>query len=119
MTSTARHAGIRKVFLFTILTMIALSIAACTHYRDPRAEVIITTNRGGAEIYLVPLDVQVPKPPTRAALQEYAMGSTSATRGIWVDHGRYWLLLEKDGTWSQPVEFEVRLDYLNKAHVEF
>jgi hypothetical protein len=109
----------RKLLLLTALTLGALAVSDCTYYRDPRAEVIVTSNRAEAVVYLVPVEVTVPKPPTRPAMEKYAVGSTSSKRGIWVDYGLYWLVLEKDGTWSQPVEFEVRYDYLNKVHVDF
>ena len=121
MEPTARKpaAWTSRILLLAMFGLAALSIAACTHYRDPRAEVIVTSNREDAAVYLVPIDVRIPEPPTRSSMKEFSVGSTSSRRGIWVYHGRYWLVLEKDGTWSQPVEFEVRLDYLNKVHVEF
>lgn len=119
MKAAFRSAKLPGVFLLAVVVLGALGAASCTVYRDPRAEVIVTSNRGEAVVYLVPLEASVPKPPTRAAMEEYAVGSTSSKRGIWVDYGRYWLVLEKDGTWSQPVEFEVRYDYLNKVHVDF
>lgn len=109
----------RRFLLLAALVLGAIGVANCTYYRDPRAEVIVTSNRADAVIYLVPLELTVPKPPTRSTMEKYSVGSISSNRGIWVDYGRYWLVLEKDGTWSQPVEFEVRYDYLNKVHVEF
>jgi hypothetical protein len=118
-TLRATPISVRTILLLAALTFTALSAADCTYYSDPRAQVIVTSNRDRAGIYLVPTDVQLPKAPTRAKMEEFAVGTTSSTRGIWIHHGRYWLVLESDGTWSQPVEFEVRLDYLNKVHVEF
>ena len=103
-----------------VAVLVAVSMTAgCTYYRDPNAEVVITSNRDEAMVYLVPFDKQVPAPPTAQALKEYAMGAASPGKSIWVQHGRYWILLEKNGVWSKAVEFEVRLDYLNKIHVEF
>jgi hypothetical protein len=109
----------RGAVLIAAAVLAAGMIAGCTYYRDPSAEVIITSNRDEAMVYLVPMDKRIPAPPTAAALKEYAMGTAAPGRSIWVHHGRYWILLEKDGAWSNAVEFEVRLDYLNKIHVEF
>ena len=109
----------RRAALAIMFGLAVTMMAGCTYYRDPSAEVIITSNRDEAMVYLVPMDKQVPKPPTAQALKEYAMGVASPGKSIWVHHGRYWILLEKNGVWSNAVEFEVRLDYLNKIHVEF
>jgi len=121
MTASRRHitAGAYRILLLAGLAFQALTMAGCTYYADPRAEVIVTSNRDNAAIYLVPADMQVPNPPNRAKMEEFAIGTVSPSRGIWVHHGRYWLVLESKGTWSQPVEFDIRLDYLNKVHVEF
>ena len=108
----------RTAFVVAIGLAVSM-IAGCTYYRDPNAEVIITSNRDEAMVYLVPMDKQVPTPPTAQALKEYAMGAASPGKSIWVHHGRYRILLEKNGVWSNAVEFDVRLDYLNKIHVEF
>ena len=108
----------RTAFVVAIGLAVSM-IAGCTYYRDPNAEVIITSNRDEAMVYLVPMDQQVPTAPTAQALKEYAMGVASPGKSIWVHHGRYWILLEKNGVWSNAVEFDVRLDYLNKIHVEF
>jgi hypothetical protein len=108
----------RVTLLFVLICVIAISVG-CTSYRDPRAEVIITSNRDDATIYLVPIDKTLTQPLSHSALKEYNMGSTSSRRGVWVHHGYYWLVLEKNGAWSDPVEFEVRIDYLNKVHVDF
>lgn len=108
---------------FLLLAFVAIPIAhainGCSHYRDPRAEVIVTANRDNATIYLVPADKELVQPFTHNALKEYNIGSTSSQRGIWVHHGQYWLVLEDKGAWSGAIEFEVRLDYLNKVHVDF
>jgi hypothetical protein len=109
----------QRAILTAAIALAASTLAGCTYYRDPSAEVIITSNRDEAMAYLVPVDREIPKNPTEAALKEYAMGVASPGRSIWVHHGRYWILLEKNGVWSDPVEFDVRLDYLNKVHVEF
>ena len=109
----------RRAVLVVSIVLAASMTAGCTYYRDPNAEVVITSNRDEAMVYLVPMDREIPKPPTEKALKEYAMGTASPGRSIWVHHGRYWILLEKNGVWSNPVEFDVRLDYLNKIHVEF
>lgn len=111
--------SLRRTALVAAIGLAAAMIAACTYYRDPNAEVIITSNRDEAIVYLVPMDRQIPTPPTEKALKEYAMGVASPGRSIWIHHGRYWILLEKNGVWSNAVEFDVRLDYLNKIHVEF
>ncbi|UCH84599.1 MAG: hypothetical protein JSW50_02580 [Candidatus Latescibacterota bacterium] len=91
----------------------------CTSYRDPRAEVSVTSNRPDAAVYLVPIKEPLPKPLTTGAMKPYYAGKTSDRGGVWVHHGYYWIVLEKGGKWSNPVEFEVRLDYLNKVHVDF
>ena len=109
----------KRVVITAAIALAASTLADCTYYRDPSAEVIITSNREEAMAYLVPADREIPKNPTEASLKEYAMGVASPGRSIWVHHGRYWILLEKNGVWSDPVEFDVRLDYLNKVHVEF
>jgi hypothetical protein len=95
------------------------AMTGCTNYRDPRAEVIVTSNHDDATIYLIPADKELVQPFTHKALKEYNIGSTSSRRGIWVHHGMYWVVLEDRGSWSGAVEFEVRLDYLNKIHVDF
>ena len=105
--------------LVVVLLPFAHAITGCSYYRDPRAEVIVTSNKDDATIYLVPMDKELVKPLTHKALEQYNIGSTSSQRGIWVHHGPYWLVLEDRGTLSEPIEFEVRLDYLNKVHVEF
>ena len=107
------------VIVFTLLVGAVVWTTGCTYYRDPRAEVVVTSNRGDAAIYLVPVKDELPKPLTSPALKTYYAGKTSDRGGVWVHHGYYWVILEKDGAWSDPVEFEVRLDYLNKVHVEF
>ena len=105
--------------LVVVLLPFAHAITGCSYYRDPRAEVIVTSNKDDATIYLVPMDKELVKPLTHKALKQYNIGSTSSQRGTWVHHGPYWLVLEDRGTWSEPIEFEVRLDYLNKVHVDF
>jgi hypothetical protein len=112
-------AGRGLLSLAAALTLLAA--ASCARYRDrdPTAEVVITSNRSDATVYLVPVDKQLATPPTEAALNSYAMGVASPGKSLWVHHGRYWIVLEKNGAWSKPAEFEVRLDYVNKVHVEF
>jgi hypothetical protein len=116
-----RHPAMRfePAILVLAAALVFSSLAGCTYYRDPSAEVIITSNRDGAMVYLVPAGTEIPKPPTVTALKEFAMGQASSGKSIWVHHGRYRILLEKDGVWSNPVEFDVRLDSLNKVDVEF
>ena len=109
---------VRALLLLMILSAIWTTLG-CTSYRDPRAEVIDTSNHDDATIYLVPADKELAEPFTHKALKEYNIGSTSSRRGIWIHHGMYWVILEDKGTWSGAVEFEVRLDYLNKIHVDF
>jgi hypothetical protein len=108
----------RAVLIFAVMWT-AVWLAGCTSYRDPRAEVIITSSRDDATVYLVPIDKELKKPLMHSVLKEYNMGSTSSRRSLWVQHGYYWLVLEKNGAWSEPVEFEIRLDHLNKVHVDF
>jgi hypothetical protein len=109
----------RRLFLFTLLACSIAWFGGCTSYRDPRAEVSVSSNRPDAAVYLVPVEKQLPKPLTTGALKPFYAGKTSDRGGVWVNHGSYWIVLEKDGKWSDPVEFEVRLDYLNKIHVDF
>jgi hypothetical protein len=109
----------RLIFSFALLVCATVWLGGCTSYRDPRAEVSVSSNRPDAAVYLVPVKEQLPKPLTTAALKPYYAGKTSDSGGVWVHHGFYWIALEKDGQWSNPVEFEVRLDYLNKIHVDF
>ena len=119
MSSSDTQFWIRRAILLLAMACIMIGLIGCTSYRDPRAEVIITSSRDDATIYLVPIDKKLPQPPTHSALKEFNMGRTSDRRGVWVNQGYYWLVLEKNGAWSDPVEFEVRLNYLNKAHVDF
>ena len=120
MRPATHRSALYSLFVFFILVIsCANAFIGCTHYRDPRAEVIVTSNKDDATIYLVPMDTELVKPLTHKALEQYNIGSTSSQRGIWVHHGPYWLVLEDRGTLSEPIEFEVRLDYLNKVHVEF
>jgi hypothetical protein len=107
------------LFVLVVVLPLANAFTGCTHYGDPRAELIVTSNRNDATIYLVPIDKELVKPFTRDALKQYNIGSTSSQRGIWVNHGYYWLVLGDKGAWSGPVEFEVRLNNLNKVHVDF
>ncbi|UCG53273.1 MAG: hypothetical protein JSW58_06895 [Candidatus Latescibacterota bacterium] len=109
----------RGVVLLILLSGAVAWMGGCTYYRDPRAEVVVTSNRDDATIYLVPYEEELPKPLNSQALKPHYLGTTSSRGGVWVHHGYYWIILEKDGTWSDPVEFEVRLDYLNKIYVEF
>jgi hypothetical protein len=108
----------RWISLAAAAVIVSLS-AGCTYYADPTAEVVVTSNRDDATVYMVPMDVKIPSPPTEAALKSYAIGVSSGRRSYWLDHGQYWLVLQKDEAWSKPVEFEVRLHYLNKVHVDF
>ncbi len=120
MKSATRRSTATLPFVFVVAALIvAQAMTGCTHYGDPRAELIVTSNRDDATIYLVPIDKELVKPLTSKALKQYNIGSTSSPRGIWVNHGYYWLVLEDKGTWSGPIEFEVRLDNLNKVHVDF
>jgi hypothetical protein len=121
MMCASKQTRSRSSFILAAVSLLAVVYAAvgCTSYRDPRAEVIVTSNHDDATIYLVPADRTLEQPFTHDALKEYNIGSTSSNRGIWVRHGMYWVILEDSGTWSGPVEFEVRLDYLNKIHVDF
>lgn len=120
MIRATRFPTVTPIIVFIVLLLTsALAMTGCTHYGDPRAELIVTSNRDNATIYLVPIDKELVKPLTHEALKQYNIGSTSSRRGIWVRHGYYWLVLEDRGAWSGPVEFEVRLDNLNKVHVDF
>jgi len=114
-----RQPRIRWTILFAVLVCTAVWFTGCTSYRDPRAEVIVTSSRDDATIYLAPIDKKLPSPLTKSALGEFKMGSTSSNRSLWIHHGYYWLVLEKNGAWSNPVEFEIRLNNLNKVHVDF
>ena len=120
MRPATHRSALYSLFVFFIVVIsCANAFIGCTHYRDPRAELVVTSNKDDATIYLVPNDKELVKPFTREALKQYYIGSTSSQRGIWVDPGYYWLVLEDRGTWSGPIELEVRLDNLNKVHVEF
>jgi hypothetical protein len=116
---THRSTVCTRLILVAVFFASVSAMAGCTNYRDPRAEVIVTSNHDDATIYLIPIDKEVAQPFTHNTLKEYNIGSTSSRRGIWVHHGMYWVVLEDRGTWSGAVEFEVRLDYLNKIHVDF
>lgn len=119
-THTVRTGFKRARWISLAAAAVIVSLAAgCTYYADPSAEVVVTSNRDDATVYLVPMDAKIPSPPTEAVLKTYAIGVSSARRSYWINHGQYWLVLEKDGAWSKPVEFEVRLHYLNKVHVDF
>lgn len=109
----------RAAALLGLLIWALAWAAGCTYYRDPRAEVSVTSNRPDAAVYLVPTQEQLPNPLATEALKPYYAGKTSDRGGVWVHHGNYWIILEKEGKFSDPVQFEVRLDYLNKVHVDF
>ena len=117
--SNQRNRILGRILLLALLSGTAAWICGCTSYRDPRAEVSVSSNRPDAAVYLVPVKEQLPKPLTTGALKPFYAGKTSDRGGVWIHHGYYWIVLEKDGKWSNPVEFEVRLDYLNKIHVDF
>jgi hypothetical protein len=114
-----RNPFLHRFFVCAALFCVVAWLAGCTSYRDPRAEVSVSSNRPGAAVYLVPIKEQLPTPLTTGALKPFYAGKTSDRGGVWVHHGYYWIVLEKDGKWSDPVEFEVKLDYLNKIHVDF
>lgn len=118
-TNAKRNTILYRFPLFLLLVCVAAWLASCTSYRDPRAEVSVSSNRPDAAVYLVPTSEQLPKPLTTGTLKPFYAGKTSDRGGVWIHHGYYWIVLEKDGKWSNPVEFEVRLDYLNKIHVDF
>jgi len=117
--TTRRNRIFHRLLLIAFLAWIAVWLGGCTSYRDPRAEVSVTSNRPDAAVYLVPIKEPLPKPLATNTLKPYYVGKTSDRGGVWVHHGYYWIVLEKGGKFSNPVEFEVRLDYLNKVHVDF
>lgn len=102
------------------MALLLVTVVGCSYkYREPAAELIVTSNRGDAFVFLVPREQPVPTTLSHEALKAYRVGRAHPRRGIVVSTGTYWLLLEKDGVWSNPVEVDILYGHVNDIHVDF
>ena len=103
-----------------VLALIVAALpAACTHYSQVRAEFIVTSSPGDAQVFLVPARQTLPPILSIEALKDYRVGRSDPRHVMYVEQGNYWLVLEKNGRWSDPAQIEIIYGHVNDVHVEF